>query len=62
LPNGNTLITESQGRRALEVTPEKKIVWEFLNPHRAGEQEELIAVLMEVTRIEPAFPLNWLEE
>ncbi len=62
LPNGNTLITESQGGRAFEVTPEKKIVWEFLNPHRAGEQEELIAVLMEVTRIEPAFPLNWLEE
>ena len=33
LPNGNTLIAETQGARAIEVTPEGKIVWEFLNPH-----------------------------
>jgi hypothetical protein len=34
LPNGNTLITETIGGRAIEVTPEGEIVWEFLNPGR----------------------------
>jgi hypothetical protein len=60
LPNGNTLITESDNGRALEVTPDKTIVWEFLNPHRAGENDELIATLFELTRIERDF-VEWLE-
>lgn len=32
LPNGNTLITETVRGRVIEVTPEREIVWEFLNP------------------------------
>ncbi len=32
LPNGNTLICESDRGRAFEVTREGKIVWEWLNP------------------------------
>lgn len=32
LPNGNTLICESTKGRIFEVTPDKKIVWEFVNP------------------------------
>ncbi|UCH64011.1 MAG: aryl-sulfate sulfotransferase [Fidelibacterota bacterium] len=32
LPNGNTLIAESDSGRLFEVTPEGEIVWEFLNP------------------------------
>ena len=32
LPNGNTLITDTINARAIEVTPEGEIVWEFLNP------------------------------
>ena len=32
LPNGNTLITESEKGRVFEVTPQKEIVWEFWNP------------------------------
>ncbi|MDL2307795.1 arylsulfotransferase family protein [Desulfovibrio sp. OttesenSCG-928-C06] len=32
LPNGNTLITEFQFGRILEVTVEGEIVWEFINP------------------------------
>jgi hypothetical protein len=32
LPNGNTLIAESERGRAFEVTPEGEIVWEFWNP------------------------------
>ncbi len=34
LPNGNTLIAETDGGRALEVTPSGEVVWEFYNPHR----------------------------
>jgi len=33
LPNGNTLITESNKGRAFEVTPDGEIVWEFFVPH-----------------------------
>ncbi|MCZ6597282.1 MAG: aryl-sulfate sulfotransferase [Planctomycetota bacterium] len=33
LPNGNTLICSGAPGRVFEVTPEKKIVWDFLNPH-----------------------------
>lgn len=32
LPNGNTLIADSRNGRALEVTREGDIVWEFFNP------------------------------
>ena len=55
LGNGNTLITESQNGRAFEVTAEGDIVWEYLNPHRTGDNDELIAALMEVVRIEPNY-------
>ncbi|HSN89535.1 MAG TPA: hypothetical protein VL025_22425, partial [Thermoanaerobaculia bacterium] len=56
LPNGNTLLTESENGRAIEVTPEGRIVWELYNPHRAGESNELVAVLFEVVRLPPDFP------
>ena len=36
LSNGNTLITESDGGRILEITREGEIVWEFLNPARGA--------------------------
>jgi Arylsulfotransferase (ASST) len=32
LPNGNTLITESSFGRFFEVTKEREIVWEYVNP------------------------------
>ena len=32
LPNGNTLICDSEIGRAFEITPEGDIVWEFFNP------------------------------
>jgi hypothetical protein len=35
LPNGNTLICEGAPGRLFEVTTEKEIVWEFVNPHLA---------------------------
>jgi len=49
--NGNTLIIEANRGRAFEVTAEGEIVWEFLNPHRAGDHEELIATLYDLVRI-----------
>jgi Arylsulfotransferase (ASST) len=60
LANGNTLITDSDNGRAFEITPDKKIVWEFLNPNRAGSNRELVAVIPEMTRLEPGFPTDWL--
>ncbi|NOZ21981.1 MAG: hypothetical protein GXP25_12945 [Planctomycetes bacterium] len=59
LPNGNTLITESDPGRAFEVTPDKTIVWEYVNPHRAGDSHELIATLFDVVRLPPDFPTDW---
>lgn len=37
-PNGNVLITESNGSRVLEVTRSGDIVWEYINPVRVGEE------------------------
>ena len=61
LPNGNTLITESDGGRAFEVTPGEEIVWEFSNPHRAGTDGEYIATLFELLRLPADFPADWAE-
>ena len=61
LENGNTLITESDFGRAFEVTPSGEIVWEFLNPHRAGKHDNLIATLFDVVRFDPDLSLDWLE-
>jgi outer membrane protein assembly factor BamB len=58
LPNGNTLITESENGRALEVTRDGRTVWEFNNPHRAGERGELVAVLFELLRLPADFPFR----
>lgn len=33
LPNGNTLVTEGLFGRMFQVTPDKQIVWEYINPH-----------------------------
>jgi hypothetical protein len=62
LPNGNTLITESENGRALEVTRDHRVVWEFYNPHRAGERGELVAVLFEMLRLPADFPFRGLIE
>jgi hypothetical protein len=55
LANGNTLITESEGGRLLEVTPAGTIVWEYRNPVRGGEEgEPMTAVVSWGQRIDPA--------
>jgi hypothetical protein len=60
LPNGNTLITESENGRAVEVTRDGRTVWEFYNPARAGDDGELVAVLFEVVRLPGDFPFRGL--
>ena len=59
LPNGNTLITESDGGRAFEVTPAGDTVWEFHSPHRAGTDNQFVATLFEVLRLPEDFPVAW---
>ncbi|MGD2113440.1 MAG: arylsulfotransferase family protein [Acidobacteriota bacterium] len=62
LANGNTLITESENGRAIEVTPDGAVAWEFLTPHRVaaddGSGAELVAVLFEVERLPTDFPFR----
>lgn len=60
LPNGNTLVTASEGGRAIEVDPSGEIVWEFVSPHRAGPDDSLVAALWEVQRIDPQRAV-WLD-
>jgi len=60
LVNGNTMIIESDNGRALEVTPEKSIVWEYRNPHFAGDNNEFIAAILCLTVLPNDFPLNWV--
>jgi hypothetical protein len=59
LPNGNTLITESESGRAFEVAPDGAIVWKYDSPHRAGPEGKLIATLLDVVRLDPATPTPW---
>lgn len=44
LPNGNTLITESDRARVFEVTPAGKIVWEFFNPRTQPDRKRRAAI------------------
>jgi hypothetical protein len=59
LPNGDLLITESTGGRSFELTPQKKIVWEFVSPHRSGDS--LVAVLFDLERIDAKDVSAWLK-
>jgi len=52
LGNGNTLITESERGRAIEITTTDKVVWEFVSPHRGGHNGELVATLFEIVRLD----------
>jgi hypothetical protein len=62
LANGNTLITESDNGRALEIAPDGTVVWEFVSPYRAGPDGELIATLFEAVRLPPSFGAGWIQE
>ena len=54
LPNGNVLITESDGGRLFEVTRAGEIVWSFVNPTRGGANNQMIAIATWGQRIDPS--------
>ncbi len=46
LPNGNTLLAESDRGRAIEIAPDGEVVWEWVCPHRTGPGERATIVRM----------------
>lgn len=60
LPNGNTLITESENGRALEIEPDGTPVWEFVSPHHPPANRELIALLFDLIRLPRESVAAWL--
>jgi hypothetical protein len=61
LPNGNTMISETDTGRAFDVSRDAEIVWEFCNPERAGDDNEFIAAIPELIRIEEGYVRSWLD-
>jgi len=73
LPNGNTLITVSDEGRAIEVTPEKKVAWEFQNPFHMSEEKaeksgaeaskvkKVVGTLFQVERVPTEAHDRWLQ-
>lgn len=53
LQNGNTLITESNGGRILEVNADGETVWEYTNPVRGGPDDRQIPIICKALRLEP---------
>jgi hypothetical protein len=60
LRNGNTLITESNGGRILEVNAEREIVWEYTNPVRGGPDETKIPIICKALRLEQQVAATFL--
>lgn len=54
LDNGNTLITDDQNGRIIEVTPDQRVVWKFINPVRGGDQDQYIPIVSWGHRVDPA--------
>lgn len=59
LPNGNILVVETDGGRALELTSEGEVVWEFHNPYRVREGIDKIAHLYSLERVDES-QTSWL--
>lgn len=51
LPNGNTLVTESDGGRLFEVSARGELVWEFVNPIRSGPDNRYIPIVNWAQRV-----------
>jgi hypothetical protein len=59
LPNGNTLVVETGGGRALEITSDGTVVWEFRSPFRMGKAQDKVANLYSLERVDPS-RTSWL--
>lgn len=66
LPNGHTLITETEKGRAFELDPAGRIVWEYWSPYRVPNPDApdapKIAHLFEVVRLPADFPTTWIDD
>ncbi len=62
LSNGNTLITVTNEGRIIEVSPEKKVVWEFMTPHTIGEDAAVVAKVPQCERLELDPRPDWIDE
>ena len=60
LPNGNTLVTETDAGRAFELDSTEQVVWDYRNPERALDDETLVARIFEVRRLPLDFGEGWL--
>jgi hypothetical protein len=56
LRGGNTLITETRAGRVREVTPDNRVVWEFVNPNRVGKNGEFVAFVYFMERVPGDLP------
>jgi hypothetical protein len=56
LPNGNTLIIETNNGRLLEVTQDGEVAWEFFIPERYKKEGRTFTQVMSASRVEA----NWL--
>jgi Arylsulfotransferase (ASST) len=54
LANGNTLVTEGEGGRLLEVTRAGEVAWEYVNPVRGGDGDGLVPIVAWAQRVDPA--------
>jgi len=59
LPNGNTLVIETDRGRALELAEDGDVVWEFRSPYRVGERGDKVAGLYSLERV-GADRASWL--
>jgi hypothetical protein len=60
LSNGNTLVVETEGGRALEIDADGNAVWEFHSPFWAGESKDKVASLYSMERVDPSQTF-WLD-
>jgi outer membrane protein assembly factor BamB len=59
LPNGNTLVVESDRGKAFELAPDGAVVWKYINPAQGGNELQYVATLFELERLPADFPVDW---
>lgn len=61
LPNGNTLVTESEKGRIIEITREGRVVWEYVNPRTTLLDPDVRMGILRAERLPLGYPLDWAE-
>jgi hypothetical protein len=59
LPNGNTLITESEGARVIEVTRRGEVVWEYVNTRALPGRPDVVLGILRAERLPAGFASGW---